>query len=246
PSFSSPFLKGLLLETNRETQVFSKASRRSKIIADVPPGTKLYLHARSPRGYWLYVEDEGGNRAWIANSHTNFAFVRRLQTMPPPPPEKVTEQVGTKPVGDKKVLKGSGQYSHEFLGTWRDSWVDPVSKYSYGGSYTLFFLKAQWANQREARAGLQLGYLYKGGKDGFSVPIRMRYVAQGAGSMFILGPDIGMTFIRTTNSENHYSFSLGYSVGLSFAKTLNIYVRPAVDLFYAPRFSTEISMGIRL
>jgi hypothetical protein len=251
-AWASGWEKGLILRVQQETQVFQAASAKSKVLAEVDPGTLLILRRSSPRALWLEVEDEDGNRAWIAASHTDYGDVRsRKDSLSASAFEAVRKKElypvdsDKKPVPELKKTKSG--FKHEFSFVARRSWVDPSGNASLGGTYTLFFLEDYWNGGKTiARAGLLVGYLDYPKRNSYMIPLRLRYQSQASDSVFYLGPDMGLLWMQDQSRHHHVNLSIGYTLGLLFAKHLTIFLRPAADLFYASRFSIEAGLGLRL
>ncbi len=238
---------GILLKVIKTTEVFEKASAKSKALAEIDEGATLLLRRASPRSLWLEVEDEDGNVGWIASSRTDYAVIRSRQIEENSMPEISKSKKIAKEENEERPLKESRNSTHELDAVYRRSWVDPSGRKALGFNYTLYFLEDRWNEGKTiARAGLSTGFYDYAEKKSFMIPLKIRYESQSSDSIFYFGPEMGILWMRVKGHDEHFNFSFAYTMGMLIARHLTIFVKPGLDLFYASRFSLEVGLGLRL
>ncbi len=246
-------VNGRVLKLLRESPIFERASPTSKIIADADRETVLILRKVSPRGTWLFVEDEDRHRGWVPKSRTDYVDWKKISL------EKSSEVAIEKRGAFTEEREGSlneeerprerKQWNHAVAVTGRRSLFDRNGEYAIGLSYSLLTAPQSFGGStsgevRAYRSGFQTGF-FRTNAGGFSLPLRFRMIAGSSVSSFASGPDIGLWLMRTQAREHKWSFGFGYSVALLPFSSSGLFtsLRAGVDFKEGTRFSYELSVG---
>jgi hypothetical protein len=193
---AAPFVTGQIVVLERPSSVYVSPSGKSKILADADRGTALVVKSVSPKGTWLELEDEEGNRGWIPANRTDWSKVSAHAVKPADGApnmnlEKKTDEDSlareTKAVTDPDWLDWS-------VGLWRRDRIlhqgDPVKAPSHGvqAGYLV-------AGPRGDRYGLQVGFGLSAMSE-LLIPLRCLLVSPW-GKGFSGSPHLGLTIFRT-------------------------------------------------
>lgn len=245
---------GLLLTLKKPTSVYAQPSAKSKILADVDANTLVILKKSSPKKLWIYVEDEDGNGGWVPSVRTNFTDILAQQRLEArlQREEKLSqskeddEENQSAQREEKQALKNQASHELGFLG--RRGFPDPNGRWGLGLYYRYMsppVLISGKETSQSSRLGIESGYLNF--HNDFSIPLRMKWLSRKSDSLFVMGPDIGIFFMRIKSpnkSLSRWSASLGYCAGISPLDTgFSLLLRGGLEFFHNNRTSLELTTG---
>ncbi len=233
-----------IIKIVRTSPVFERASAKSKIIADVDQGSSFFLIKTSPKGLWLFVEDEDGNKGWVPSNRTNYSTNTQKSTVKKTPhfnigPQKREER------SQRSQNSGPSANSFSLLAgvIARQAFDDPNGQRSYGvilhksltSSQDSSFSEPDFMNLLSIGAMLSESEL-----SDLAFPLKYSIFWHSQSWDSFLGPDLGVIYFSGEKSL------ISLSVGLNILHTFsNFYfkLRPGFETFEKSRFSVELELG---
>ena len=247
------FSAGQLIRIERTSPVFAQPRAKSKILADVDPGTLVILKDVSSKGTWLLVEDEDGNAGWVPRNRTQF----QKET---PAGSKAATKIEAKVPQDQNEIKGPpappanfetrrrilSLISHHTANATR---LDPTGAWVAGLAFSYLHPMGHLnpKSERVSWLGFSLGILpaWESSRRGFVIPLSYRMWSQSPDSSWGSGPDLGLSFYRMKEPlKNYWGIPLGYSFAWApMPRGVILSLRAAVEFRNRIRPQLELACG---
>jgi len=230
-----------VIKVERDTPIFKSPSAKAKILADVDAGTVLIARTVSPKGSWLLVEDEDGNKGWMPVSRSNF---RSLS----PPSEVVSDEEIKSAQEENQKEEEEGEQEQKIPSALVFQAEAVASNYTWGAALSFLLLqKMESQYSRERRIGIEFGaqrewkVTDESVRD-YSFPLAIRMLARDPGSHFFSGPDFGTSYRLRSES---WGMGAGYSVGYlaNIPEGLSTRLRFGIEWGGKTRHQFQWSMG---
>jgi hypothetical protein len=248
----------VVVKMTQNSPVFVKPAASSRILADVSAGTTLIARKQTPKGFWLLLEDEEGNKGWVPETRTNFkVLLSKIQS------GILATNSGATPSAvesafDSKAQESTNTGPELFSGADESPEGEPLSisvvslkieKVGYGFGYS--FLSPMSRDSRNIdrlqRIGFEVAVNRSYGAGLFdsaqtTVFGKIRMLNQTEGQNFGAGPDFG--FLYKIESKV-WGPGLGYSLGYvpAWNSGLLLLIRAGLDW---PSWDPTPNIGVEL